>query len=225
MVTATRGPSGRDLEVLCEATQQIKREMPLKICTSLGLLDENAARRLREAGVDRYNHNLESSENFFPELVTTHSWEDRRSTLKHAKDVGMEACAGGIVGMGESEEDRVDLALSLRDLSVESIPVNLLDPRPGTPLGDSPRLSPQAALKILAMFRFVHPNRDVRIAGGREVILGHMQALALYVANSIFSNGYLTTGGQGASIDATLLAQAGFEPELIEGSPAAEQRA
>ena len=137
----------------------------------------------------------------------------------------MEACAGGIVGMGESEEDRVDLALALRDLGVESVPVNLLNPRPGTPLGHVSQLRPQDALKALAMFRYVHPDRDVRIAGGREVVLGTMQPLALYVANSIFSNGYLTTGGQGESVDAKMLAEAGFEIEVVEEAPPARASA
>ncbi|MEE2780354.1 MAG: biotin synthase BioB [Myxococcota bacterium] len=225
MVTATRDPSSSDLEVMVQAVRQIKEEMPLKLCTSLGLLTEDSAQALADAGVDRYNHNLESSRGFFPELCTTHTWEDRHDTLRHAKASGMEACAGGIVGMGESEEDRVDLALALRDLGVESVPVNLLNPRPGTPLGHVNQLSAQDALKALAMFRYVHPDRDVRIAGGREVVLGTMQPLALYVANSIFSNGYLTTGGQGESEDAKMLAEAGFEIEVVEEAPPAQASA
>lgn len=215
MVTATRGPSKRDLDTICEAVKRIKAELPISICTSLGVIDGAGAERLVAAGVDRYNHNLETSERYYPELVSTHTWSDRHATLKTAKAAGMQACAGGIIGMGESLEDRVDLALALRDLEVESVPVNLLNPRPGTPLGDKEQIRPQDALKALAMFRLVHPDRDVRIAGGREVVLGSMQALALYAANSLFANGYLTTGGQGESADARMLSEAGFEAVMV----------
>ena len=215
MVTATRGPSTRDLDTICEAVRRIKAEMPLSLCTSLGVLDDVGARRLVEAGVDRYNHNLETSERYYSELVSTHTWGDRAATLKTAKAAGMQACAGGIIGMGEELSDRVDLALALRELDVESVPVNMLNPRPGTPLGESERIRPQDALKALCMFRLVHPDRDVRIAGGREVVLGTMQPLALYAANSLFANGYLTTGGQGESADARMLADAGFEAVVV----------
>jgi len=128
----------------------------------------------------------------------------------------MEACCGGIIGMGEDKGDWIDLAFTLRDLEVESVPVNFLNPRPGTPMEQSDPPSPQECLKALAMFRFVHPDVDVRVAGGREVVLGSMQPMALYAANSFFTEGYLTTDGQGQSDDAVMLEQAGFEPEVIE---------
>lgn len=211
MVTATRGPSNRDLEVVCEAVRQIKTAFPaMEICTSLGLLTEEKATVLAEAGVDRYNHNLETAERNFKNVVSTHTYEDRVDTIGAVHRAGMEACCGGIVGMGESTDDQVDLAFALRDLEVESIPVNFLDPRPGTPMGDSPRLTPQGCLRTLAMFRFVNPTRDIRVAGGREANLRHLQALSLYPANSIFTEGYLTTGGQEASEDRRLIEDAGF---------------
>ncbi|HMP72675.1 MAG TPA: biotin synthase BioB [Kiritimatiellia bacterium] len=216
MVTATRGPSAAELDTICEAVRQIKSEMNIKICTSLGLLKPDQAVRLAEAGVDRFNHNLESSERYFPEICQTHSFEDRIATVRAAKNAGMEACCGGIMGMGETEDDRIDLAFVLRELEVESIPVNFLDPRPGTPLGHLPRMRPQECLKALCMFRFVNPTRDIRVAGGREVNLRHMQALALYPANSMFTEGYLTTGGQGHQQDLDLIADAGFRiAELV----------
>jgi len=215
MVTATRGPSGRDLDTICEAVKRIKAELPISICTSLGVLDGKGAARLVDAGVDRYNHNLETSERYYSELVSTHTWSDRQDTLKTAKAAGMSACAGGIIGMGEALEDRVDLAFALRDLDVDSVPVNLLNPRPGTPLGDKEQIRPVDALKALCMFRLVHPSKDVRIAGGREVVLGTMQPFALYAANSLFANGYLTTAGQGESADARMLAEAGFEAVVV----------
>ncbi|MGB0591387.1 MAG: biotin synthase BioB [Myxococcota bacterium] len=215
MVTATRGPSKRDLDTICEAVKRIKAELPISICTSLGVLDGAGAERLVDAGVDRYNHNLETSERYYSELVSTHTWGDRADTLRTAKAAGMQACAGGIIGMGEALEDRVDLALALRELDVESVPVNLLNPRPGTPLGDTEQIRAVDALKALCMFRLVHPDRDVRIAGGREVVLGTMQPFALYAANSLFANGYLTTAGQGESADARMLAEAGFEAVVV----------
>jgi biotin synthase len=216
MVTSTRGPSERDLDVICAAVQQIKAELNINVCTSLGLLKEGQAERLAAAGVTRFNHNLESSRDHFPEVCSTHSYDDRIATVRAAKAAGMEACCGGIMGMGETLEDRVQLALELRALEVESIPVNFLDPRPGTPLGDTPRLTPHDCLRALAMFRFVNPSRDIRVAGGREVNLRHLQPLALYPANSLFCNGYLTTGGQGPEADMRMIADAGFRvAELV----------
>lgn len=210
MVTATRGPSQRELEVICEATRRIKQEMDISICTSLGLLGPEQARQLAEAGVDRFNHNLETSRRYYREICQTHSFDDRVATIRAAKDAGMEACCGGIMGMGETDEDRLDLAYTLRELGVESIPVNFLDPRPGTPLGNLPMIRPLDALKTLCMFRFVNPTRDIRIAGGREVVLRQMQPFALYPANSMFTEGYLTTGGAGYDRDLEMLADAGF---------------
>jgi biotin synthase len=215
MVTSTRAPSVRELETVCDATRRIKSEMPIQICTSLGFLDSDSAEQLAGAGVDRFNHNLETSENHFAKVVTSHKWQDRVDTVKAAKAAGMEACCGGIVGMGEVHEDRLDLAFSLRDLEVESIPVNFLDPREGTPLGESERLSASDCLRTLALMRFVNPERDIRVAGGREKALGDKQGLALKVANSLFTEGYLTTGGQGYQDDLDLIEDAGYRVALI----------
>jgi len=220
MVTSTRGPSDRDLDTLCEAVRRIKAELTIHVCTSLGLLKPGQAERLAAAGVTRFNHNLESSRAYFPAVCTTHAYDERIATVRAAKAAGLEACCGGILGMGESLEDRVGLAFELRELQVESIPVNFLDPRPGTPLEGSPRLSPQDCLRALAMFRFVNPSRDIRVAGGREVNLRHLQPLALYPANSLFCNGYLTTPGQGPEADLRMIADAGFRvAELVTASP------
>ncbi len=216
MVTATRGPSEKELDIVCEAVRRIKAEIPINICTSLGLINEAQAKRLAEAGVKRFNHNLETSREFFPNVCQTHLFEDRLATIRAAKAAGLEACCGGIVGMGETHEDRVALAYELRELEVESIPVNFLDPRPGTPMADLPRIKPMDCLRTLCMFRFVNPSRDVRIAGGREVNLRDMQAFALYPANSMFSEGYLTTDGQGYERDLQMITDAGFRlAELV----------
>jgi biotin synthase len=210
MVTSTRGPSPRELDLICEAVRRIKAEIPIRVCTSLGLLEEGQAEQLAVAGVDRFNHNLETSRRFFPEICTTHSFDDRIRTVERARAAGMEGCCGGIMGMGETDEDRVALALELRALEVESIPVNFLDPRPGTPLAARRRLSPHDCLRALAMFRFVNPSRDIRIAGGRETSLRALQPLALYPANSLFCAGYLTTPGQGHEADIRMIEDAGF---------------
>lgn len=212
LVASGRGPSDSQIEWICEVVRQIKAETDLQVCASLGLLTSAQARRLAAGGVDRYNHNLETSEAFFPRICRTHTWADRAATNREAKAAGMEVCCGGLVGMGESEEDRVDLALAIRDLRVDSIPVNLLDPRPGTPLEGQPRLSPADGLRALAMFRFVCPDREIRAAGGRESCLRSLQPLALWPANSIFTGGYLTTPGQGWERDRAMLEDAGFEP-------------
>jgi len=218
MMTATRGPSEQDLETVCEAVRQIKAEMPLEICVSLGLLNDDQARRLAEVGVNRFNHNLETSRAFYPQVCQTHTWDDRFATLQAARRAGLELCCGGIMGMGESLQDRVDLAFALQELEAESIPVNFLDPRPGTPLAHLERITPRDALRCLALFRFANPRSEIRAAGGREACLQHLQPLALYPANSIFSEGYLTTGGQGHVKDEDMIEQAGFFIEELEPS-------
>lgn len=214
MVTSTRGPTKREVEVICEATRKIKEQWPLSICASLGLLKDGQAERLREAGVDRYNHNIETSERHFPNVATTHSWRDRVDTVMSAKNAGLEACCGGIMGLGEEDLDRVELALALREIGVESVPVNFIDPRPGTPLEVHERLNPRDCLRALAMFRFANPRADVRVAGGREVSLGSMQPLALWAANSLFTDGYLTTPGAAPNQDWQMIEQAGFVGEV-----------
>lgn len=216
VVTSGRAPAAETLDTFCEAARRIRRTMSLHLCVSPGLLTEEQARRLAGAGVHRVNHNLETSRRCFPVLCTTHSYEDRVATVRAVKAAGMEVCCGGILGVGESLEDRVDLAFALRELEAESIPVNFFNPRPGTPLADRPPLGAADGLRGLAMFRLVNPRRDIRAAGGREDCLGALQPLALYAANSIFTNGYLTTPGQGRPADIRMLQEAGFSPAKLE---------
>ncbi len=220
MVTATRGPSQKDLDTICAAAERIKAEIDIELCASLGLLTAAKAQRLAASGVDRFNHNLETSERHYEKIVSTHTWQDRVETVQHAKAAGMDTCCGGIVGLGESEEDLLDLAFALRDLDVDSVPVNFLDARPGTPLASYPLVEPGYALRSLCMFRFVHPRTDLRVAGGREITLRALQAMALYPANSIFTQGYLTTGGATPSADHQMIKDAGFELELASGESA-----
>lgn len=211
LVTSTRGPNSQQLETICAAVKEIKRSVGIRVCTSLGILEREQAFRLKEAGVDRFNHNLESSARHFPEICTTHTYEDRVRTIGFVQEAGMESCCGGIVGMGERDEDLIELAFELKRLGVTSIPINLLDPRPGTPLAGQPRQDPRKCLRVLCMVRFVNPSRDIRCAGGREAVLGSLQPLVLYPCNSIFTNGYLTTGGNGDDADARMIQEAGFE--------------
>ena len=225
MVTATRGPSEKDLDIICEAAKQIKAKHNIELCASLGLLTAKKAQRLAEAGIDRFNHNLETSERYFDKVVTTHSWADRVNTVKLAKESGMETCCGGIVGLGESEEDLIDLVVALRELQVDSVPVNFLDPRPGTALAAHQRINPRYALRALCLFRFMCPEADVRVAGGREVNLRSMQGMALYAANSLFTNGYLTTDGNEPTDDMQMIMDAGFEVEFDGVEPGLLQAA
>lgn len=217
IVTSGRAPAEDSVNTICTAVRQIRSEgLKLSICVSLGLATGEQLRRLVEAGVNRYNHNLETSRRFFPHICSTHSYDDRAATVRIAKAAGLEVCCGGIIGMGESIEDRVDLAFALRDLDVDSIPVNFFNPRHGTPFENKPRLTGLEALFALAMFRLVNPRSDIRAAGGRETCLGPLQPLALFAANSIFTEGYLTTPGQGRSRDLEMIERLGFEVGSIE---------
>lgn len=212
LVTSTRGPNAQQLGVVCDAVREIKEKVGIKVCTSLGSVNREQALQLKAAGVDRFNHNLETSERHFDKLCTTHTWKDRVRTIEAVHEAGLESCCGGIVGMGEEDEDFVDLVFELRRLGVTSIPINFLDPRPGTPLSGRPLQDPRRALKALCLARFVNPSRDIRCAGGREVTLRSLQPLVLFPCNSIFTNGYLTTGGNVDSEDRKMIRDLGFEP-------------
>jgi len=211
IVISARGPNKREMEAVTSIVPQIKARFDLKICACLGLLTPEQARELKACGVDRVNHNLNTSESFYGEICSTHSYRDRVTTLEAVRAAGMELCSGGIVGMGESRSDVVRMAAALRELEVESIPVNFLNPIDGTPLAGRRLLNPRYCLKVLAMFRFMNPSRELRIAGGRELHLGSMQALGLYPANSIFVGDYLTTKGQLPEADYRMIEELGFE--------------
>jgi len=217
MVTATRGPSQRDLDTICAAATRIKAEMEIELCASLGLLTDAKAQRLASAGIDRFNHNLETSERHYSKIVSTHTWRDRVETIEIAKRAGMDTCCGGIIGLGETEDDLLDLAFALRELDVDSVPINFLVADEGTPLAGSPLVDPGFGLRALCMFRFVHPRTDLRVAGFREVTLRSLQVMALYPANSIFTQGYLTRPGATPQHDHQMIRDAGFELELASG--------
>ncbi len=211
IVISARGPSQREMEAVTRIVPQIKSQFNLKICACLGLLTPEQAAQLKACGVDRVNHNLNTSESHYAEICSTHSYQDRVATLQAVRTAGMELCSGGIVGLGEQDADVVRMAFALRDLEVESIPVNFLNPIDGTPLAGLKNLNPRYCLKVLAMFRFANPSREIRISGGRELHLGSLQALGLYPANSIFVGDYLTTQGQAPDADYKMIEELGFE--------------
>lgn len=221
LVTSGRTPTESLLSQVCEAVTAIKAQHDLKVCACVGLLDETQAQQLADAGVDRVNHNLNTSENYHEAICSTHTFRDRVATVNHVQEAGMTTCSGGIIGMGESNHDIIDLALSLRTLNITSIPVNFLIPIAGTPFGEAPtsELTPQFCLRVLCLYRFLLPEREIRIAGGREVHLRYLQPLGLYPANSIFVADYLTTPGQAAKEDWQMIADAGFTLESADGSP------
>lgn len=211
IVASGRGPSDREVDHVASVVRQIKSEYGLHICCCLGLLKPDQAVRLKAAGVDRVNHNLNTSERYHEEICTTHTFRDRLDTLDICRDAGLELCAGMIVGMGESNADVVDVAVKLAELQVESIPVNFLNSIEGTPLQSLEHLNPRYCLKVLSMFRLTNPRTELRIAGGREVNLRSMQAMGLYAANSMFVSDYLTTPGQQALEDFKMIRDLGFE--------------
>ncbi|EST22578.1 biotin synthase [Streptomycetaceae bacterium MP113-05] len=216
LVASGRGPTDRDVDRVSETIAAIKgRHEGVEVCACLGLLSDGQADRLKDAGADAYNHNLNTSESTYREICTTHDYADRVGTVQQAKESGLSACSGLIAGMGESDEDLVDVVFGLRELDPDSVPVNFLIPFEGTPLADEWNLTPQRCLRILAMVRFACPDAEVRLAGGREVQLRSMQPLALHLANSIFLGDYLTSEGQAGKADLEMIADAGFE---VEGS-------
>lgn len=211
IVASGRGPSNREVEHVASVVGRIKDAYNLHICCCLGLLSSEQAERLKQAGVDRINHNLNTSRRFHDAICSTHSFDDRLTTLRVARQAGLELCAGLICGMGETAEDVVDVAVELREIGVESIPVNFLNPIDGTPLQGTHHLSPRDCLRTLAMFRLMLPETEIRISGGREVHLRTLQPLGLYPANSMFVSDYLTTSGQPADEDFRMIEDLGFE--------------
>ena len=214
IVTARRGPTEAEMGRLEEVVPRIKAAFRLEVCVSLGLLTSAQAVRLKACGVDRVNHNLNTSRRFYPQICTTHTYDDRVETLRAVRAAGLDMCSGGIIGMGEEDIDIVDLARQLGALHAESVPVNFLIPIGGTPLAAQPRLSAVHCLRALCLFRLANPKCELRIGAGRELRLGSLQPLGLYPANSLFVGDYLTTKGQPPQEDYQMIADLGFEPVI-----------
>ena len=212
LVVAVRGPSTRLLERVCTAVALIKAQYPLTVAVSLGILREEQLHLLVEAGVDKVNHNLETSRRYFPSICTTHSYEERWQTCLLVKRANLQLCCGGIIGMGETIADRLDFLAALQELAPEEVPINFLNPRPGTPLAERPLLEPTEALHFVAMARLALPHALIRFAGGREVTLAGLQDLGMRSgASGLVLGDYLTTSGRSDVEDFAMLDRLGFE--------------
>ena len=211
LVASGKGPTDRDVDRVASMVEGLKDEHPqVEVCACLGILKDGQAAKLKNAGVDAYNHNLNTSESNYADICTTHEYADRVRTVEHAKDAGLSPCSGLIVGMGETDNELIDAVFALRELDSDSIPVNFLMPFEGTPLEGTWLLTPAHCLRILAMIRFACPATELRMAGGREMHLRSLQPLALQVANSLFLGDYLTSEGQEAQADLDMIADNGF---------------
>ncbi len=211
MVFAGRGPNNKRTETLSRLIREIKSRYPLEVCVSAGLLDEDKAHRLKDAGLDRLNHNLNTSREHYRDICTTHTYDDRLNTLRSAKSAGLEVCSGLIAGMGESPDELIEIAKTLRSVGAESIPVNFLLPFEGNALDTPTGLSPEYCLRVLCLYRFTNPAAEVRCTAGREFHLRSLEPLCLYPANSLFLDGYLN--GKGAERQRTyqMIRDAGFD--------------
>lgn len=211
IVVAVRGPSERLVDRVIEAVDAVHEQTGLDVACSLGLLTPEQAQRLADAGVRRYNHNLETARELFPSICTTHGYDDRVRTARLVTAAGMELCCGGILGMGETLDQRIDFAFEIAALKPYEVPINLLDPRPGTPMGDREPISAREALQAIALFRLVLPAALLRLAGGRERVLGGLQGMGLVAgANALIVGNYLTTGGRAPEEDHALLEALGM---------------
>jgi len=215
MVTSGFSPTPKNLDILCGAASTIYEKTDLKICASLGVLTEPMARQLKESGITTYHHNLETARSYFGQVCTTHDYDDDIQTVKIASNAGLKVCCGGILGLGESWDMRVELAFTLKELHVDSIPLNFLNPIPGTKMGNRSLLPPMEALKSIAVFRLINPQKDITICGGREVTLGDYQSWVFMAgANGLMIGDYLTTEGRNAGNDIDMIKKSGLEVSL-----------
>ncbi len=206
IVTSGDNLTFEEIKIIADAVHEITAKVGIEMCASLGTIDERGFALLKGAGLTRYHHNLETSPRYFPQIVTTHTFAQRVNTVKSAKKAGLEVCSGGIIGMGEDLEDRIELAFWLKELDVDSVPINILVPIKGTPLGERIPLAPEEALRAIALFRIILKNKIIKIAAGREAVFGRAQASAFAAgANGMLIGGYLTIKGQGLEQDRMLI--------------------
>lgn len=214
VVTSGRNLSDREVEQVCESIRVIREETNIQVCVSFGLLEEVQFRKIREAGASRVHCNLESSAGFFPKICTTHTYQEKINTLKAAKRAGLSVCSGGILGLGETMEDRIDMILTARELGVKSVPVNFLNPIPGTPLENRKPLTNEEARRCVALFRFLIPEASIRLAGGRGLLGDKGEACFRGGANAAISGDMLTTAGITVETDRKMVESLGFEVKL-----------
>lgn len=214
IVTSGKRLSDAEVDKMCEAVRRVRKEAGISVCVSFGLLGEAQYRRLKEAGVTRVHNNLETSLRFFPHICTTHTYEDKISAIKAAQAAGLTVCSGGIMGLGETPEDRIDMAVTLRDLGIKSVPVNLLNPIPGTPFEKKQRLTAGEMRRIVAVYRFLLPDASIRLAGGRGLLDDKGEGCFLSGANAAISGDMLTTSGITVKTDLALLEKLGYKAGL-----------
>ena len=216
IVTSGKRLSEKEVDRMCEAVRRIREETGLSVCVSFGLLDERQFRKLKEAGVTRVHNNLEASERYFPKVCSTHTFEEKQQAICAAQNAGLTVCSGGIMGIGETVEDRIDLALSLRELGIKSVPVNMLNPIPGTPLEHQPLLTEEEMRRIVAVCRFLLPDAAIRLAGGRGLLTDKGKSCFQSGANAAITGDMLTTAGITVETDLKLLKELGYAPALVE---------
>lgn len=211
IVTSGKALSDKEIDSICETIKTIRKETNISVCVSLGLLNESQFSRLRSAGVTRIHNNLETSKNNFPNICTTHTFEDKISAIKAAKKAGLNVCSGGIMGLGETPEDLIDMALSIRELGLKSIPVNMLNPIPGTPYENNDILTAEDMCRIVAVYRFILPDSFIRLAGGRGLLSDKGRSCFLSGANAAISGDMLTTSGISIDNDMKMLKELGYK--------------
>lgn len=214
IVTSGKRLSDAEIDAVCEAVREIKEKVGISVCVSLGLLSEQQFRKLKEAGVTRVHNNLETSRRNFPNVCTTHKFEDKVQAIKAAQKAGLSVCSGGIMGLGETVEDRIDMAFSLRELGVLSVPVNMLNAIPGTPFANNKRLTNEDMRRIVAVYRFILPKASIRLAGGRGLLPDKGKSCFTSGANAVISGDMLTTAGITTKTDMALLKELGYEAEI-----------
>lgn len=210
IVTSGKSPSDNELDEICRTISEI-RNTGLLPCATLGMLDSLQLKALKDAGLDRYHHNLETAESFFSEICSTHTYQDKIATIMSAKELGFSICSGGLFGLGETWEDRIEMAFALKDIGVDSVPINFFTPVAGTPMGEQPLLSPMEALRIIAIYRLILPESDIRICGGRPVTLRDLNAFIFSAgANALLLGNYLTTTGRNPDDDLQMIKDMGL---------------
>lgn len=214
IVTSGKRLSDAEVDLMCEVVREIKEKIGISVCVSFGLLNEQQFRKLKEAGVTRVHNNLETSRRNFPNICTTHKFDDKIQAIRAAQAAGLAVCSGGIMGLGETAEDRIDMALTLRELGVLSIPVNMLNPIPGTPFENNERLTPEVMQRIVAVYRFILPQASIRLAGGRGLMPDKGKSCFTSGANAAISGDMLTTAGITTKTDMALLKELGYEVKI-----------
>lgn len=218
IVTSGRRLNDKEVDIMCDVIREIRKNTDISICASFGLLNEEQYRKLKDAGVARIHNNIETSENNFPNVCTTHTFSDKINAIKAAQKAGLDICSGGIMGLGENNEDRVDMAFTLRELNVKSIPVNMLNPIPGTPFENNKKLTEKDMCRICAIYRFILPDAFIRLAGGRGLMENKGRDCFLSGANAAISGNMLTTSGITFETDLALLKKLNFNPVLCESN-------